>query len=141
MLFLLLLFPGCSSPEPVVYQRPSTEEKAARAAFVENHPDLPPVIKRQLLAFQTTPETALRRVDYVRRRPGLPRHVQQQILAGNVRLHMKAEHVRAAWGEPEQQEFQGGLERWVYTWYSRSQPDRKVELFLRDGQVVTMRNL
>ncbi len=131
---------GCSSPDPVVYQRPSTVERAARAAFVESRPDLPPVIKRQLLSFQTTPETALRRVGYVRARPDLPAGLKQQILAGRVRLQMKAEHVRAAWGEPGRQELKDGVERWVYPSFSRSDPTRKVEIFFRKGEVVTIRN-
>ena len=131
---------GCSSADPVVYQRPRAAERAARAAFVESRPDLPPVIKQQLLSFQTTPETALRRVDYVRARPDLPQGLKQRILAGSVRLHMKAEHVRAAWGEPAQQEFRGGVERWVYPSFSRRDPTRKVELFFRNGEVESIRN-
>ncbi len=124
----------------MIDQRPSTEARAARAAFVESRPDLPPVIKRQLLSFQTTPETALRRVGYVRARSDLPEGLKQRILAGNVRLHMKVEHVRAAWGEPGQQELKDGLERWVYPSFSRSDPTRKVELFFRKGEVVSIRN-
>ncbi len=131
---------GCSSADPVVYQRPSTAERAARAVFVESRPDLPRVIKQQLLSFQTTPETALRRVDYVRARPDLPQGLKQRILAGSVRLNMKAEHVRAAWGEPVQQELRGGVERWVYPSFSRRDPTRKVELFFRNGEVESIRN-
>ena len=79
-------------------------------------------------------------MDDVRARPDLSPGLKRRILAGNVGLHMKAEHVRAAWGEPEQQELRDGLERWVYPSFSRSDPSGKVELFLHEGKVVTIRN-
>lgn len=131
---------GCSEPATVAYQRPGQKEKAARAAFVDSHPNLPPVVKRQLLAFETTPEVALRRVEYVRAHPDLAPIVRQQILTGSVRLQMTKEQVRAAWGEPESVEVKGVFERWVYPSFSQSGPARSVEIFFRDGEVVTVRN-
>ena len=129
---------GCSRPQPVVYNLPSKEEKAARAAFVGSHPELPPVLIDQLLRLQTTPEAALRRFEYVRARPGLRAGLQQLILAGEVRLHMK-EHVRAAWGEPTRIGRRDGLEEWIYQAFSRRDPSRQVALLFHRGEVVDIR--
>ncbi len=130
---------ACSSPEPVVYRQPSREEKGVRAAFVDSHADFTPRVKRQLLGFNTTPEAALRRVEYVRAHADLPGVWKQFILAGEVRLHMKDEHVRAAWGEPSQTRNTGGLVEWTYPVFSRRGVSREAKLYFRAGELVDVR--
>ena len=130
---------ACSSPEPMVYKQPSKEEKAARAAFVDSYADFPPLVKRQLVGFKTTPEAALRRVEYVRAHPDLPGAWQRFILTGEVRLHMKEEHVRAAWGEPSQTRHPGGLVEWTYPVFSRRGVSREAKLYFRGGELMDIR--
>jgi hypothetical protein len=101
-------------------KKPTAEEVAAREAFIESHPDLDPVLRRQLRAFEVTPEAALRRQEYVGAHPRLAPRARRLVLLGEVVREMTLEQVEASWGPPDLVETlpdtRGGkaVVRWTY---------------------------
>lgn len=137
---VLLAAVGCAS-EPVPYDRPSEAERETRQVFVENHPDLPSVLRQQVLSFQSTPDAAIRRTVYLRLHPELPAGRQQLILRGDVRLGMTPKEVRACWGEPLDASSTAEAETWIYPVVSRRAADRHTRLQFERGRLIAIQRL
>jgi len=117
---------------------PTDEERAARAAFIYSHPELPASIKGQLRRFETRPQDVLRRIDFLRAHQGLSSLRRDLIRHGHVRVEMRTVEVRASWGEPEKVDRQGETETWAYSAYSSRGLDRSTRLRFIRGTLVKL---
>jgi hypothetical protein len=123
---------------------PTAEERQLRAAFVSGT-NLDPVLDRQLIAFEITPEDAMRRQAYVDSHPRLSRRVRGLLLSGQFVLNMTLAQVEASWGRAEFTEDVSVAEhtriRWRYTRPAGAYNPRPIEtnLTFEDGRLIDIR--
>ncbi len=114
---LTLAVVGCGGPAGPMKRVPSPEERVARKALVDDHPELDGSLARDLLSFRVSPTDALRRQAYVDANRGLDAGLRRAVLGGWVTRRMTPAQVRAAWGEPDDRQ-------------DRSQPGRPTEVWV-----------
>jgi len=145
---VLASLPSLTSCRPDSYRQakkePTEEEREVRAAFVRGA-DLDPVLDRQLVAFEITPQDALRRQAYVDSLPERSSRVRSLVLRGQFVLHMTPEQVEASWGPADHREDISVAEhtriRWRYMRPAGPYSPKPVvtRLIFEDGRLVDIR--